>query len=262
METKVLLRLIKDDIRLLEEINGTFITEEELTHDEVEVALTRARSLVAEFEMLSRNVAHQHGIEVKPEGAFKSIPPDHVYRQSKESDVQDKESGMIVLEEEEVLKPKAEEESEKSRIEAIPVAGKTNLKEKTAKATKPEKPAKVLVHEGLFEEVRQNNGKSFDERPVEKHELVNELLSTDKSERKFEGMPLKSIRDGIAINDRYLYTKELFGNDAEKYEEAVTALDGLATIEEAVSYLKQNFKWNKTEAGEKFLALVKRRFTK
>jgi len=67
METKVLLRLIKDDIKLLEEINGSFISSEMLTHDEVEVALARARGLVMEFEMLSKNIAHLHEIEAKPE---------------------------------------------------------------------------------------------------------------------------------------------------------------------------------------------------
>jgi hypothetical protein len=262
METKVLLRLINDDIKLLDDINKTFISDEKLSPGEVELALARARSLVAEFEMLSRNIAEPIEVIERSEERIKSEIQHKVDAISKEQDLSNNESELIDLEEEEVSKPIVEEVVVKTSVEEITVAGKTTQKEKAEKAAKPEKAAKGLVEEELFEEISQKNGKSLDEMTVEKHELVNELLATDRSERKFEGMPLTSIRDGIAINDRYLFTKELFGNEAEKYEETITTLDGLATIEEAVSYLKLNFKWNKTEGGQKFLALVKRRFTK
>ena len=97
---------------------------------------------------------------------------------------------------------------------------------------------------------------------VESEQIVNDLFMQDKSESGYQIIPIKTIRDGIGINDRFLFVRELFGNDASGFEQAVTALDQLTTIQEAVNYLKVNFKWQKSEASQKFLDLVKRRFTK
>ena len=97
--------------------------------------------------------------------------------------------------------------------------------------------------------------------PVESQIMVNELLAQDKSESGFQIIPISSMWDGIGINDRIQYTRELFGNNSSKFEDAVNALNQLSTIQEVVNYLKLNFKWHKSEASQKFLVLVKRRFT-
>jgi hypothetical protein len=96
----------------------------------------------------------------------------------------------------------------------------------------------------------------------ESHQLVNDILSQKKSESGYQIIPINSIWDGIGINDRFLFIRELFENSSAKFETTVTALDQLATIQDAVNYLKMNFKWTKTEASQRFLVLVKRRFTK
>jgi hypothetical protein len=95
----------------------------------------------------------------------------------------------------------------------------------------------------------------------ESNKMVNEILSQEKSESGYQIIPIHNIWDGIGINDRILFIRELFGNNSSKFEAAVTTLNQLNTIQEAVSYLKLNFIWRKTEASQKFLALVKRRFT-
>jgi len=108
-----------------------------------------------------------------------------------------------------------------------------------------------------FKEVK----KTLNETLGESHQLVNDILSSEKDETGYKIIPIISIWDGIGINDRFLFIRELFANSSAKFENTVAALDSLATIQDAVSYLKMNFKWNKTEASQKFLVLVKRRFT-
>lgn len=108
-----------------------------------------------------------------------------------------------------------------------------------------------------FKEVK----KTLNETLGESHQLVNDILSSEKDETGYKIIPINSIWDGIGINDRFLFIRELFANSSAKFENTVAALDRLATIQDAVSYLKMNFKWNKTEASQKFLVLVKRRFT-
>ena len=109
-----------------------------------------------------------------------------------------------------------------------------------------------------FKEVK----KTLNEALGESHQMVNDILSHEKEEAGFQIIQLNSIWDGIGINDRFLFIRELFANSSAKFENTVNALDKLSTIQEAVNYLKLNFKWNKTEASHKFLILVKRRFIK
>ena len=113
----------------------------------------------------------------------------------------------------------------------------------------------------LAEEFKEGK-KTLNETLGESHQMVNDILSAEKDETEYKILPLNSIWDGIGINDRFLFIRELFANSSAKLENTVTALDKLATIQDAVTYLKMNFKWNKTEASHKFLLLVKRRFTK
>lgn len=76
----------------------------------------------------------------------------------------------------------------------------------------------------------------------------------------YKAAPIKSLKEGLILNDRYLFQRELFNNDKSRLDETIEALDRLKSIQEAVEYLKANFKWTKSEASEKFVKLVKRRF--
>jgi len=119
----------------------------------------------------------------------------------------------------------------------------------------------ILAEE--FKEVKKTLNETLGEsHQGESHLLVNDILSAEKDEPVYKIIPINSIWDGIGINDRFLFIRELFANSSAKLENTVSALDKLATIQDAVTYLKMNFKWNKTEASQKFLVLVKRRFTK
>jgi len=125
----------------------------------------------------------------------------------------------------------------------------------------PENSEEILAEE--FKEVKKTLNETLGEsNQGESHLMVNDILSPEKDETEYKIIPINSIWDGIGINDRFLFIRELFANSSAKLENTVTALDKLATIQDAVTYLKMNFKWNKTEASQKFLVLVKRRFTK
>lgn len=262
METKVLLRLIKDDIKLLDEINGSFLSSEMLTSDEVEVALSRARGLVMEFEMLSKNLTQKHGDEVKPEAKVVTRVEEKAVTVRKASEAPVEKPELFDLEEAEISKPFIDKAIQKIKAEVMSVVESVKPKEIPFTEPKVEVPAEVLIGKELLTDSVTIDKKIHSEVAGDKHQSVNEILAQDRIESSFEGIPLKNIRDGIGLNDRFLYIRELFDNDAGKYEKTIAALDAFSTIEEAVEYLKQNFKWNKTEASQKFLALVKRRFSK
>jgi len=96
-----------------------------------------------------------------------------------------------------------------------------------------------------------------------KEKSVNDLMSngSGKLENKLSNSPVGSIRGAIGINDRYQYIRELFDGSADTFSKTVNELDKLSNIQEAVSYLQQNYKWKKNETSLKFVNLVKRRFS-
>ncbi len=259
METKVLLRLIRDDIELLEEITASFDTEEEISSEEVGVALAKARSLVAEFEMLHSKVSVREPFP-EFESSFKSDSEEEITITDKETDMPGQDSELIDLQEDEVLVsqiggsiPEGADDKSVAEKESF-IDEKLEIEPKSAKIPEP------AMQGELFEEQEQSEKRTLGETLGVKQPMIHDFLAKDHHEIGFEDIPLKSMRDGIGINDRFLYIRELFGNETEKFDETIIALDGFSRIEEAVAYLKQNFKWSKSDAGEKFLNLVKRRF--
>jgi len=116
----------------------------------------------------------------------------------------------------------------------------------------------MLMEESGKPETRGRLGDSF-----LKGKSVNDLITDQhKLEFKLSNRPVSSIRAAIGINDRFQYIRELFDNDARKFLNTVETLDSMGNIKEAVDYIRQNFKWEKTETSLKFVNLVKRRFQK
>lgn len=75
------------------------------------------------------------------------------------------------------------------------------------------------------------------------------------------GTPVTDIRKAISIGDRFNYQKELFSNNADDMNNAITIANDKATYDEAESYLLAHYGWdpeNKTVVN--FLKAVHRRF--
>ena len=90
---------------------------------------------------------------------------------------------------------------------------------------------------------------------------VNDLLlEQGKTDYKFSNMPVASLQAAIGINDRFLFTRELFEGKSDVFAETIRAIDSFKTIHDAAVYLRENYKWKKNETSLKFIDLVKRRF--
>ena len=137
-------------------------------------------------------------------------------------------------------------ESQSSKDEVEPVVNET------------QKSGVELDEVKDHDEANNRLGDSFS-----KGNSVNELLGSDDSDKleyKISNSPVESIKTSIGINDRYQYIRELFEGNAETFSRAVGELDNLNSIQEAVTYLQQNYTWKKNDTSLKFVNLVKRRF--
>ena len=74
---------------------------------------------------------------------------------------------------------------------------------------------------------------------------------------------IADIWSAITINERFLFIRELFGNDAEGFKNTVTLLNSLNSWEAAGKFMSDRFEWDKNnQVAVDFLNVVRRRFLK
>jgi len=74
------------------------------------------------------------------------------------------------------------------------------------------------------------------------------------------GKAVSDIRQAISLGDRFLYQRELFGQNAELMQQTLTRLNELGSFDEAVAYINR-FGWD-TESStyQQFIVTLHRRF--
>jgi hypothetical protein len=75
----------------------------------------------------------------------------------------------------------------------------------------------------------------------------------------------KTFSESIALNDKFIFVRELFGNQFAEYEQGLKNLDVQSSFEAAQAYCRENlwnkFSWsNKTQAVDRFMELLQKRF--
>jgi hypothetical protein len=90
----------------------------------------------------------------------------------------------------------------------------------------------------------------------EKLSHVDNSLSASIANKK-----ITDIKQAISIGDRFRFQRELFKSNGEDMNKTLTYLNQLATLDEAMSFLKSKYGWeNSNEAVEDFYQIVKRKF--
>ncbi|HEY5510882.1 MAG TPA: hypothetical protein VIK10_07625 [Prolixibacteraceae bacterium] len=201
------LKVIREELAILDELAIGMIEDANLTTEEVELAITRSKIVVSEFEILYKQLVDAPTVVTSTE-----IP-----------------------------------ESLNETIEEVQITPIPNIDE----------PSVILIVDPS-PEIPVSEMKEF---PVEADQNLLYIEEHQEYQPQFKTAPLNSLKEGLSLNDRYLFQRELFENDKSKLDEAIAALDQLENIKEAVVYLKANFRWNRSEASEKFVHLVKRRFS-
>ncbi|MDR1348453.1 MAG: hypothetical protein LBJ63_08540 [Prevotellaceae bacterium] len=87
------------------------------------------------------------------------------------------------------------------------------------------------------------------------------FLSDDFAESDVLLTPIKDLSKGIGLNDKFLFAKELFGGNAQQFVNAVTEINAMNSISDALEYIKCSFSWQEDNPVVKhFITLVRRRF--
>ena len=107
---------------------------------------------------------------------------------------------------------------------------------------------------------------SFPAIPPEAEILFEQKQAKELSEKLSE-LPIQDLRKAIALNDRLLLTRELYGGDNQAFDNAINALNGFQNMEQAKAYLLDHcvmrYRWTDKkhiETAKNFIKLVRRRY--
>lgn len=88
--------------------------------------------------------------------------------------------------------------------------------------------------------------------------LGDKMASDDAPTTPFN--KIKSLRQAIGINDKFLMIRDLFAGDAARYEATIDTLDEFEDFDECMIYIVENFHWNPDSEGATLLvSLIERK---
>ena len=75
------------------------------------------------------------------------------------------------------------------------------------------------------------------------------------------GTAVEDIRQAISLGDRFLFQRELFAGNGELMQKTLDEINALGSFSEAITYIQDNFEWDKeSTAVQLFENVLKRRF--
>ena len=99
-------------------------------------------------------------------------------------------------------------------------------------------------------------------------ESLNEKLKEDRIEvvNALQGTPIRDLKKGIGVNDRYLFVHDLFRGDENMYERSLKTINSFNIYPEAQYWIQRELKvklsWpDNSETVKLFDQLIKRRFS-
>ena len=92
------------------------------------------------------------------------------------------------------------------------------------------------------------------------NEALARFVDTFDLSKKLQNQPISDISAVIGLNDKFLFIKELFNNDADLFNSTIDKLNKASNFNNAIQYIDSNFTWDfDNPSVQKLLELVRRR---
>ncbi len=271
--------------KLADQIEGLLNTSEKvfktekLDNDWLESMLRRTKDLTSALTIyqflhdLPENEKLQvEFLELKEEEEIKKEAPevpsygDEILKEIDEFEI--KESVEVF----EVIENSPPEESAPTPTETIEeeiiVAVEEVVEEVSEIIDTEEEPEEIIpeIVEEVIEETPVETEEVVSVQEDDKKEINDAVANTEPSlADKLSTKSITKLADSIALNERFLYSNELFNGNMEAFKKALSELDHIASLADAKRYLdvqlKEEHNWNMdSEAVQSFISLVERRF--
>lgn len=120
--------------------------------------------------------------------------------------------------------------------------------------------------EEKLEDIAENTSKNITPETVEPKETsnLNDQLQKPSSEilgEKIFSNSLNDIQSAIGINDRFLFTRELFNNSTEEYNTEIKFINNANNFSSIENHFRQNKNWDfEDPIVSQFIEITKRKF--
>lgn len=115
---------------------------------------------------------------------------------------------------------------------------------------------------------QQTSVKEINDAMIEQQESLNDRLKEQKVElvETLKDTPIRDLRKGVGINDRFVFINELFRGDEAMYERSIKTINSFNIYAEAEYWINRELKtkigWDdRKNIVQHFYHLVKRRFS-
>lgn len=244
MNKEFLVELLKKDIHELELLTQGFEKMTDFPEPILDLAKQKAEAVLEsldELANLNKNTETQ-------------LVDEPVVTPSVKESVEIKEP--VVTEEDIKLKPVVEVvEADVQSVENISNNGFNDAKpkEKIVLDKVYSEPEKVVeeVKEVIEPEIIEKKAEAV----IEEDETPDNLSSVN------DNVKVSDIKNAINIGDRFRFQRELFGGNGEVMNKTIAYLNQLSKYDEAVSFLKNKFGWDKkNQHAEDFYKIIRRRY--
>ena len=148
-------------------------------------------------------------------------------------------------------------EAEVAELKNRPLPEPQVVEKEVIKEVVVEKPIEIPVSRDI--EISKEPGPVVEPEPVKEEPapVVEEVASPKAA---VYGKAVDDIRLAISLGDRFLYQRELFGQNAELMQKTLTELNSLGSFEEAMNYISR-FNWDpESNSYQQFIVTLHRRF--
>ena len=144
-----------------------------------------------------------------------------------------------------------DEPAEVAPVEVKPVAKPAvePIAKPVAEPVAKPKPVEITVAKPIVEEKPQTLADAIPAPQT----LADIITAPTALAEEINNARVRSLRDGIGLNDKFLMIRDLFDGDGEAYEEAINALDELETLDDCMIHIIENYAWNPDSEGSKFI---------
>ena len=164
----------------------------------------------------------------------------------------------VEIQEPETVEPEAEMDEDEAEVEVVqPEEVDDDLPFFTEPEPEPVpepvfEPEPVLEPEPVVEPV-------LEQKPVQA--VIDSMTDRQAWRTDMPGSPVKDIRSAISLNDRILFINMLFGQDPMAFQDALTKINQLGTLDEAVQLIvAEHPEWDLgSETVYRFMMAVRRK---
>ena len=249
MNKNELVKNLKKDIQEIYSITNGFENQGEIHQIDIDLALSKVRNL---YELL---------LKLNPQATYTTeYQKEEISTTSKKEIKTDKKEPKVIIEPEEVKPPEIHQEP---------------IPEPELIIEKPTEKDEITegISDSKIEEIQQKvikkkqNGNSpeivadkFQSKKFVHDNIVKKNIKKDVS-TKMQTKPIKDINSAIGLNDKFIFIRELFGNNKDHYHETIQVLNNFDTFDNALEFLNDNFDWESEDPNfERLKELVRRKY--